>query len=74
VYENPEIAFGGTASLLNLIELIYSAVDQPEHWPAVAEALSTAVNGESIAPFAQFPKDSLVAAARFQVRRVLREH
>lgn len=65
MYENPEIAFGGTAKLLTLIELIYSAVDQPELWPAVADAIAAAAGGESTALFARFPKDSVIGLARF---------
>lgn len=55
LYENPEIAFGDTANLLALIELIYSAVDQPELWPAVLARTSAAMGGESLALFAAFP-------------------
>ena len=55
LHENPEIAFGGTANLLSLIELIYSAAEQPELWPAVLARTSAAIGGESLALFAAFP-------------------
>lgn len=66
MYENPEVAFGGTANLLTLIELIYSAVDRPELWPEVAERIASASTGESTALFARFPTDSVIGLARFQ--------
>lgn len=66
MYENPEIAFGGTADLLSLIELIYSAVDQPALWPTVLEGIANAAGGESTALFARFPKDSVIALTRFE--------
>ena len=39
LYENPEVAFGGIVNLLALIELIYSAADQPERAEIVYQTL-----------------------------------
>ncbi|ACO34642.1 MULTISPECIES: helix-turn-helix transcriptional regulator [Acidobacterium] len=64
MYANPEQAFGGTARLLGLIETIYSAVQQPELWPAVMEGIAEAVHGESTTMFAMLPSEQLFSMAR----------
>jgi hypothetical protein len=55
VYSNPEEVFGGAGSLLSLIELIYSAVDDVSLWPVVLERIAEAVQGEETVLFTSFP-------------------
>jgi DNA-binding CsgD family transcriptional regulator len=64
VFANPEVVFGGTSRLLSLIELIYSAVNQPAHWSLVLEELAELVDGESTALYARFPEITLLSLAR----------
>lgn len=40
MYENPEVLCGGEKRLLNLISLIYEAVEQPSLWPAVLDSIA----------------------------------
>lgn len=66
LFENPEVAFGSSSELLRLIDLIYSAVGKPDLWPVVLDGIADAVQGESTAMFARFPKDSVMALTRFE--------
>lgn len=40
MYENPEVLCGGEKPLLNLISLIYEAVEQPSLWPTVLDGIA----------------------------------
>lgn len=40
MYENPEVLCGGEKPLLNLISLIYEAVEEPSLWPAVLDGIA----------------------------------
>jgi DNA-binding CsgD family transcriptional regulator len=64
VFANPEVVFGGTQRLLSLIELIYSAVNQPAHWSLVLEEIAELVDGESTALWAEFPEVAVLSLAR----------
>ena len=64
MFANPEVVFGGTQRLLSLIELIYSAVNQPAHWSLVLEELAEVIDGESTALFAAFPEVAVLSLAR----------
>lgn len=55
LYLNPEIAFGGSHRLLELIEMIYDTVQNPSLWPVVMERMALAMEGESLAVYASFP-------------------
>jgi hypothetical protein len=55
MFENPEQAFGGTKPMLDLIETIYAAAQQPTLWNDVLGRISTAIEGGSITLFAEFP-------------------
>jgi len=55
MYANPEEVFGGTDKLLDLIELIYSAVDDGLLWPVVLDRVSETVNGRETLLFTSFP-------------------
>ena len=46
MYNNVDVAFGGSAKLLSLIELIYGAVDDNSLWDVVMERIAEAVNGQ----------------------------
>jgi hypothetical protein len=52
---NPEHLFGGATPLLDVIETIYAAVEQPEFWEPVLARIAATLQGESIALFADFP-------------------
>jgi DNA-binding CsgD family transcriptional regulator len=54
-FPNPEIAFGGTHQLLELVEMIYDTVHNPSLWSEVMERIAVAMEGESLALFASFP-------------------
>ncbi len=54
MFQNPEMAFGGSVPMLGLIENIYACVQVPEVWTCVMEGISQALGGESIALFAGF--------------------
>ncbi len=62
--EDSEVAFGSTKNLLNLIETIYAAVQQPELWSSVLDGMSEAIHGESMTLFAHLPGENLVSRAR----------
>lgn len=44
MFENPEVLFGGEKRLLELISLIYDAVDQPSLWPLILDRIAEATN------------------------------
>jgi hypothetical protein len=64
VFANPEVVFGGTQRLLSLIELIYSAVNQPTHWSLVLEEIAELVDGESTALWASSSEITVQSFAR----------
>jgi DNA-binding CsgD family transcriptional regulator len=55
MFENPEQAFGGARPMLELIDCVYAAVQEPESWDDVLERISATIMGESISLFAGFP-------------------
>ncbi|MGD0913909.1 MAG: helix-turn-helix transcriptional regulator [Terracidiphilus sp.] len=57
-FSNPEQSFGGTHQLLGLIEMIYATVQNPSLWPVVMERIGSAMEGESLALYASFPKST----------------
>ncbi|WP_162537208.1 helix-turn-helix transcriptional regulator [Granulicella sp. WH15] len=64
MFENPEAAFGSTNHLLELIETIYAAVQQPELWTNVLEGIARNIHGESTTLFARMPDDQLFSMTR----------
>jgi len=54
MFNNPEQAFGGTRPMLDLIDTIYAAAQQPALWNDVLERISTTIEGGSITLFAEF--------------------
>lgn len=54
MFENPEQAFGGTKPMLDLIDAIYAAAQQPGLWNDVLDRISTVIEGESMTLFAEF--------------------
>jgi len=60
-FSNPERVFGGTHRLLGLIEMIYATVQDASLWPAVMEQIGSAMEGESLAIYAIFPKSTAPA-------------
>lgn len=54
MYENPEALFGGETRLLDLISLIYSAVDRPSLWPTVLDGIAEAANSRCTLLFAEY--------------------
>jgi DNA-binding CsgD family transcriptional regulator len=58
MFENPEAAFGGTKPMLDIIEAIYAAAQQPTLWDDVLDRISTAIEGGSISLFAQFADET----------------
>jgi DNA-binding CsgD family transcriptional regulator/PAS domain-containing protein len=54
MYANPEEVFGGTAKLLALIELIYSAVDDVSLWDVVLDEVAEVMQGEETLMWTNF--------------------
>lgn len=54
MFENPEQAFGGTKPMLDLIDAIYAAAQQPTLWNEVLDRIATVIEGGSITLFAEF--------------------
>jgi hypothetical protein len=55
MFENPEQAFGGTQPLLDLIDTIYAAVQQPSHWRTVLDQIGEAIHSDQNLLFADIP-------------------
>lgn len=55
MFNNPESAFGNTSFLLETIDTIYSAVQDPTLWNTALARVASALKGESIALFATTP-------------------
>jgi hypothetical protein len=45
MFENPEQAFGGSKPMLDLVQTIYAAAQQPTLWNDVLERISTTIEG-----------------------------
>jgi DNA-binding CsgD family transcriptional regulator len=66
MFQNPEQAFGGTAPLMDTIEVIYAAAQQPDLWKAALVRIAATLHGESIAisaVTADYRTPSIVAMA-----------
>jgi DNA-binding CsgD family transcriptional regulator len=64
MFENPEIAFGGSRPMLALIETIYATVQQPELWNVVMEGIAEILQANSAVLIAPLPHGVLAPTAR----------